>query len=275
MIDDLVAALPPHAHLLVLLGAAAGFLAGLIGIGGGFVLVPGLLALLGSGAGSSANLMPTVLGTTMACMIFTAAAAAWGCARRGSIDYPAFGRMAPFMAAGAALGAMLAGAFPGHLVKAAFGAFCIYSATRMLGLVRPPVAVAGLSIRDGRTGLQSTAFGVLCGFIGVGGANLVVPFLLKRGLEMRPVVGTASALQVPMAMSATVSYIVLGGARVLADGSLGHVRLPVVALLVLGSIVSAPLGVVVSHRLPVPVLKRVFGLFTGLVGVKMLWPTGL
>lgn len=179
------------------------------------------------------------------------------------------------MATGAGVGAALATIFSGDFVKISFGLFCIYSAARMLGLLKPPVAVSGLSMEDALIGFHSTAFGVLCGFIGVGGANLVVPFLLKRGLEMRTVVGTSSALQVPMAMVATLSYILLGGAHLHGDGSLGHVRLPVVALLALGSIVSAPLGVVVSHRLPVPALKRTFGLFTGLVGLRMLWPTWL
>jgi uncharacterized protein len=98
---------PQTAPWLVGLGALAGFLAGLIGIGGGFVLVPGLLLLFAADASSGGNSMPVVLATTMSCMIFTSLAAARQQARHGSIDALAFRRMWPYMAAGAALGAVL------------------------------------------------------------------------------------------------------------------------------------------------------------------------
>lgn len=271
MIQAVLTALPQHMPMLLGLGVVAGFLAGLIGIGGGFVLVPGLLAVFTSQTKFGVDVMPTVLATTMGCMVFTAAAATRAHAKRGSIDYLALKRLGPCMAAGAVVGAFLATVFPTHFIKMAFGAFCLYSAARMLLPRSPSVAAdTGFSIASGSVVIQGTLFGTVCGLIGVGGANLVVPFLLKRGLQMRAVVATASALQLPIASVATITYMILGSSEISAAGSLGYVRLPEVAVLALGSLSSAPLGVMASYRLPVPVLKRVFGAFTAVVGLRML-----
>ena len=271
MIHAIAALLPLNPILLLGLGALTGFLAGLIGIGGGFVLVPGLLALFTAQGESGAAVMPAVLATTMGCMIFTAAAAAREHARRGSIDRAVLRRLGPFMAAGAAVGACIATVSPTHVVKVAFGVFCLYSAIRMLAFGKRPAASGDRSAdASGGVGVPGTLFGAVCGLLGVGGANLVVPFLLRRGLDMRTVVGTASALQVPIALVATIAYMLLGSGAPAPSASIGYVRLPVVAVLAAGSLATAPLGVLVSHRLPVPALKRVFAVFTALVGLKML-----
>jgi uncharacterized protein len=138
----------------------------------------------------------------------------------------------------------------------------------MLIFTQRPAAVSGLSIQSGTVSWQSTVFGTLCGLIGVGGANLVVPFLLRRGLEMRAVVGTASALQVPIALVASAMFASTGSTG--HAGGWGFVDVPAVFFLAAGALFAAPVGVQLSHRLPVRTIKVLFGIFTALVGLRMV-----
>ncbi len=253
---------------LLPLGALAGFLAGLIGIGGGFVLVPGLQAVFALRPDLKVHGMPLILGTTTACMIATAFASARTQQRRGAVNMIALKRLGPFVAIGAALGALLATLMATGAVKAAFGVFCILSGLQFLffSVAKPR---EDLSIERGFVGLQGTGFGALCGLLAVGGTNLVVPFLMRRNVDLRTAVGTASALQIPAGIAGALMYAVLG-VSVLGSGIVGYVDVPVALCISAAALLFAPLGVKASHKLPVTTLKRTFGGFTALVGLRML-----
>lgn len=141
----------------------------------------------------------------------------------------------------------------------------------LLGYVGTPTCNAALPVFTASKVPFIGAFtGAICGLIGVGGTNLVVPYLMQRNAELRTAVGTASALQIPAALMGTAAYFLLGGGGLSAFGDVGYVRMPVVAVLAAAALLFAPLGVRAGHWLPVPTLRKVFGAFTGLVGLKML-----
>jgi uncharacterized membrane protein YfcA len=260
---------PQTIAIWLALGASAGFLGGLIGIGGGFVLVPGLYWLYTSQFHlGSAQAMPLALGTTMACIIFTAASSVRAQLQHGAVDLPTVRRFAPWVAPGCVLGALLATVVNTTFVKLGFAVFCLYSAARML-FFSQAIARPGASMDEARLALPGTFFGTVCGMLGVGGANLFVPFMMKRNLSIRKAMGTASALQMPIALVGSAAYMVLGQHPSLPAGSVGFVHLPALAVLVLASVVMAPLGVRATHALPVPMVKKVFAVFTGMVGLKM------
>lgn len=253
----------------LLLGASAGFLGGLIGIGGGFVLVPGLYWMFTTQMQlPSQEAMPLALGTTMACMIFTAASSVRAQLQRGTVDRLTVRRFAPWVAPGTMLGALLVTVVNTLVIKLGFAAFCLYSAGRML-FFSQAIAQPGARMEDTRLAVPGSFFGTLCGMLGVGGANLFVPFLMKRNLDIRTAMGTASALQMPIAIVGTLAYVLFGNSEGLPAGSLGFVHLPALLVLVLGSVVMAPMGVRATHALPVPTVRKVFAVFTGLVGLKM------
>ncbi|MEO5774982.1 MAG: sulfite exporter TauE/SafE family protein [Sphingomicrobium sp.] len=261
--------LPPHLVALLCLGASAGFFAGLIGIGGGFILVPGLQMVFSMQPELAGKVMPVVLGTTTCCMIFTATASARAQQARAAVNVEAFKRLGLSMGGGAAIGAILATVISTVAVKWAFGLFCLYSAAGFL-FFRPTPGRDGWAVATGNAALPGTFFGAICGLIGVGGTNLVVPYLMQRNVELRTAVGTASALQIPAALIGTAAYFLLGGGGLNAFGDVGYVRMPVVGVLAAAALLFAPLGVRAGHWLPVPALRKVFGAFTGLVGLKML-----
>lgn len=253
----------------LLLGASAGFLGGLIGIGGGFVLVPGLYWMFTTQMQlPSHEAMPLALGTTMACMIFTAASSVRAQLQRGAVDRLTVRRFAPWVAPGTMFGALLVTVVNTLVIKLGFAAFCLYSAGRML-FFSQAIAQPGARMEDTRLAVPGTFFGTLCGMLGVGGANLFVPFLMKRNLDIRTAMGTASALQMPIALVGTVAYMLFGRSEGLPAGAIGFVHLPALLVLVLGSVVMAPMGVRATHALPVPTVRKVFAVFTGLVGLKM------
>jgi uncharacterized protein len=250
------------------LGALAGFLGGLIGIGGGFVLVPGLYYLFSSHPEFRSAALPLTLGTTMACIIFTALGSAMAHLRRGAVEVDVVKRFAPFVAPATAFGAAAATVISVTLIKLCFAAFCLYSAGRMLFFSKT-IARPGASMQDTALPVPGAFFGSLCGVLGVGGANLFVPFMLKRNVDARSAMATASALQLPIALAGTLAYVLSGWGNSLPLGSLGYVYTPALAVLVASSMVMAPLGVMATHALPVAVVKKVFAGFTALAGLKM------
>jgi uncharacterized protein len=269
---EALAAVPFGADQVLLwlaLGAAAGFLGGLIGIGGGFVLVPGLYYMFSRYAGvQPQDAMPLALGTTMACIIFTATGSVLAHLRRGAVQTQVVRQFAPFVAPGTAVGALLATIVHTVFVKAGFALFCLYSATRMLFFSKT-LAKEGASMSNSRVPLAGSFFGTLCGLLGVGGANLFVPYMMKRNIDIRQAMATASALQLPVAVTGTVAFILLGQHHSLPLGSLGFVYTPALAILVTASMVLAPVGVWATHALPVGIVRKIFACFTALVGLKM------
>ena len=258
-------------HLLVwlALGAAAGFLGGLIGIGGGFVLVPGLYYLFSHMQGvAPQQALPLALGTTMACIIFTATGSVMAHVRRGAVQFQVVKGLAPFVAPATAVGALLATVVQTAFVKFGFAAFCLYSAARML-FFKATAAREGAQLDGKSVAVAGSCFGALCGLLGVGGANLFVPYMLKRNIDIRHAMATASALQLPIAVVGSLAFVLLGRGQDLPVGSLGYVHTPTLAVLVTASMVLAPVGVWATHALPVATVKKVFACFTAIVGLRM------
>ena len=250
------------------LGATAGFLSGLIGIGGGFVLVPGLYYVFSEGGLAPGHEMPLALGTTMAAILFSSASSVrshWGL---GFIQLPLVKKFAPWVVIGTTTGAALVTRLDSNIVKACFAVFCLYSAARML--------FGSNAASDSGTPMEQTAlavpgffFGAVCGIIGGGGAIMFVPFMLKHKLGIREAVATASALQIPIAAVGALSYFVLGLQVSQPVGAWGFVYLPALVLMTAVSMFAAPVGVRLSRRLPVATLKKLFGLIAAVVGLKL------
>lgn len=252
----------------VALGSLAGFLGGLLGIGGGFVLVPGLYAMLSRIDRFPEDALPMALGTTMCSILFTASSAVRANAKRGFVRFDVLRRFAPYVSIGCVLGACLATVVDDKYVKLGFAVFCLYSATRMFlsGERREPHAA---QIESAKLALPGLFFGSVCGMIGVGGANLFVPFMLKRDVSLRQAIATASALQLPIAIAGTIGYVLLGLGKAKASGSLGFIYLPALLPVIVACVLCAPYGVAASHYVRVLTLKKVFAGVTAVIGLKM------
>ena len=253
----------------LLLGAAAGLSAGLLGIGGGLIVVPALLAIWQQGGLQGPWLMQMAIATSLASVAFTGLSSVWAHHRRGAVQWPLVWRLAPGIVLGAGLGALQVTGLPGDWLKRGFGLFELLVAAQMALAWRPAPArrlpgPLGMGIVGGLIGWISA-------LLGIGGGTLSVPFLSACNVPMQRAVATAAACGLPIALAGTVAYVWVGWAmQGLPSAALGFVYLPALLAVVSASVLFAPLGAWLAHRLSVQSLRQVFALFLALLGGWML-----
>ncbi len=253
----------------VALGMGAGLLAGMLGVGGGQVVVPGLLYLFHLNHFPEQHLVHLALGTSLATIAVTSLSSAWSHYRLGSIDVALARRMAPGIVIGAVLGGLMAGLFPSRALKLGFGIFLILLALQMAFSLKPKPG-RNLPRRLG-LGMVSAAIAWVSAIVGVGGGSMVVPYLTWCNVEMKTAVGTASACGFVLAIAGMVGYVISGwGAANLPAYSIGFVYLPAWLAVSLLSIAFTRVGAGLAHRLPVATLKRVFSIGLLVAGVRIL-----
>ena len=249
---------------LIGVGLMAGFLAGLLGIGGGFVVVPALLLLLPAFGIPPALLPKVAVATSLAAMIPTAAAAVYAQYKRGAIDCAMLKRIIPGASGGSAAGALLASWVSGTWVAIIFASYAGYFAVKMM--TNRPRATGEPSVLAAAIARCPTAvIGVLIGgfsaVAGVGGASLTVPYLLSKNAEMKRAVACSSAVGLSIALVGAFSFAFAPTDATSPQGAslIGLVCWPAALILSAASIFMAARGVALSHRLPVPRLKQAFG----------------
>lgn len=252
------------------LGLVVGFVAGLLGVGGGLIIVPVLIMLLHT-HGQAVGMEPQLaLGTSLATILFTSLSSVRAHHRRGAVEWPLVRRIAPGIVLGTLAGAALAARMPATVLKIFFVVFLFYAAIQMW-LDFKPAPHRGLPGRIG-TSLAGGVIGVVSSWVGIGGGTLSVPFMLWHNVPLHRAIATSAAIGFPIAFAGAAGYV-LGGwtASDLPAGSLGFVYLPALAGIVLGSVLTAPLGARTAHRLPVRPLKRVFALLLFTLALRMVW----
>jgi uncharacterized membrane protein YfcA len=256
---------------LVLLGLCTGFLAGLLGIGGGMLMVPFITIIL-SGQGVAPDLaVKMAIATSMATIIFTSISSVRAHHKRGTVRWEIVKRLAPGIVLGSALASV--GVFA--LLKGAwlalfFAAFVSFSATQML-LDKKPKPSRTLPGTAGQIG-AGTVIGFLSGLVGAGGGFVSVPFMTWCNVAIHNAVSTSAALGFPIALANALGYVVAGqGVAGLPAGSLGYISLPALVVIATASVVMAPLGVRAAHALPVKSLKRVFASILYVLAAYMLY----
>ena len=253
----------------LILGACAGFFAGLLGVGGGVILVPVLTLAYAAQGFPAEHLLHLALGTSMATIVFTAAASLRAHHRHGAVRWPVVRDMTPGILAGTALGTVLARYVSSRTLAVFFAAFMLLVAAQLLLDVKPKPSRA----LPGRAGV--TAVGVGIGAVSalgaIGGGAMTVPFLVWCNVAIRHAIGTSAAVGFPIAIGGTLGYV-LNGLTVagLPSWSLGFVYLPALLFLVAASMITAPLGAGAAHRLPVVTLKRTFAGVLMFLCAKML-----
>jgi len=251
------------------IGAAVGFLAGLLGVGGGMITVPMLVFVFTAKGFPVNHLMHLSLATAMATIPFTSASSVRAHHVRGGVEWRVVRGMLPGLAAGALLGALVAGAVPSRPLAIFFSAFVFYAASNMFFELRttPTRQLPGpLGL-----GVTGAVVSFLASFLAAGAAFMTVPFMTWCNVPLKRAIGTAAAIGFPLALASTLGYVYSGwSAPGLPSGSLGFVYLPALGLIVATSVVTAPWGARVSHRLPVRKLRMVFGLLLFALALHML-----
>lgn len=255
----------------LLLGALVGFLAGLLGIGGGLVIVPALVMLL-----PAFDIVPptdaifVAVATSLSSIIMTSTSSVRAHHKFGNVDWS----MATPVAVGAAVGAWFVGYFAHHIgsdaLQLIFGIAVLLIALRMLG----SRSAVGSKLLPAKAvlGSLSALLGGLASLLGIGGGALFVPVLNYYSVDMRKAIGCAAASGIAIAVFGTLGYVIAGWQHYqLADGFVGFIYLPALLGVISTSIFTAPLGARLTQRLPVLIIKRVFGIFLLLVAAKMMF----
>jgi uncharacterized membrane protein YfcA len=255
-----------------LLGALAGVLAGLLGIGGGLVLVGALAWWLPRQGVPAEAAMHAALASSLASIVLTAAASARGHARRASVAWPTVAWMAPGVLLGGWLGSRLAIALDDRVLRIAVAAYCALVALQLLRPGRRPEGDPALSPRGPGYSLAGVGIGAVSAVVGIGGGSLTVPLLVARGAAPVRAVGTSSAVGVWVALGSALGYALQAPAGALPlPGAVGYVYLPAAVGVALASVLAAPYGVRLAHALSGLALKRVFALFLLVVGAGFAW----
>ncbi|MCK5480605.1 MAG: sulfite exporter TauE/SafE family protein [Gammaproteobacteria bacterium] len=254
----------------LLTGAAAGLMAGLLGIGGGLVIVPALALFFASQGFATETLMHFAVGTSLATIIPISISSLLAHHRRNSIDWQAVRGLVPGIMAGALAGAWLARQLGSPGLALLFGVFEILVAVHLLigrqaGAHRALPGAAGL-------GVAGAVIGGISAMLGIGGGTLSVPFLLWNRVDIRTAVGTAATCGLPIAIAGAAGFAISGW-KVAAPAGLnsGFIYWPAVFWIALASVPMAPVGARLAHSLPRTMLQRVFALLLALIGLKMIF----
>ena len=250
--------------LLALLGAsgiAAGFLAGLFGVGGGLVMVPVLLYAFGAAAVPAQHVVALALGTSMAAIVVSATQSAYAHYRRGSASAIEFRRAAPWVMLGVLFGSAIASGTSSRSLLLFVGAFQLVAAALMIADVSK-LAVVQLIARHGAAlNVFSVAFGGIAAMAGIGGSTLFTPYFKATGMEPKQAVGTSAALGLPVSVAGAIGYAWAGRDVHISDWAVGFVYVPALLALVAGAFVTVRAGVALAHRLPARTLSTCFAIF--------------
>jgi uncharacterized membrane protein YfcA len=262
-------AILPTLLLYLALGAFAGLMAGLLGVGGGLIIVPVLAGIFQHQQMSAAVIMHLAIGTSLATIVVTSVSSVRAHHQRGAVLWPVVWRLTPGIVIGAWLGAVVADALPSAVLSKIFAVFVLVVAAQMAFGAKP----APHRELPGAPGMLATGgvIGAVSAVVGIGGGSLTVPFLTWCNTPMRQAVATSAACGLPIALAGAIGFIVTGlNAAELPAWSLGYVYGPALVGVAFASMLSAPLGAKLAHTLPAEVLKKVFAVFLTLIGVRML-----
>ncbi|OTP97326.1 hypothetical protein B5S43_10450 [Gilliamella apicola] len=260
--------------IFLIIGAAAGLLAGMFGVGGGALIVPALIFTLNYFNLGNHWTHHIAIASSLATIIGTSLSSSWTQNKNKNIEWSILKKMVIGCIIGTIAGSYMTPYIPGIWLKWLFIFFLIYVGSKFIfktnKVIQNQISEV-TSLGNSIFIAVGTLIGVFAALVGVGGGVLVVPFLKKCGVDMRKAIGTSAAFTLPVAFGGTIGYIIAGwNIQELPEYSLGFIYLPAVFSIMLTSIPMAKVGVQISQKLPVNKLITYFGIFLLMLAVKLI-----
>ncbi|MGB2683183.1 MAG: sulfite exporter TauE/SafE family protein [Candidatus Competibacter sp.] len=253
----------------LLLGAFAGVMAGLLGVGGGLIIVPALAWIFHHQQIAESAIMHLAIGTSLATIILTSISSVRAHHQRGAVLWPTVWRLTPGIIIGAWLGAAIADQLSSVALQKIFAVFVLIMSAQM-GFGAKPAPHRDLPKTAGMLAAGGV-IGAVSAIVGIGGGSLTVPFLTWCNVQIRQAVATSAACGLPIALAGALGFVITGAnAPNLPAWSLGYVYGPALAGIAFTSMLFAPLGAKLAHSVPTEMLKKIFAVFLAGVGIKML-----
>ena len=257
--------------LLTLLGCCTGFLAGLLGIGGGMIMTPFLIMLIPETLIPHSHIVHVAIATSLATITFTSISSVRAHHKRGAVLWNVVSSVAPGILLGALLGAQIASFLSTFWISLVFCCFVGFSAFKMF-MNKPPKPDRELPGNIGRIAM-GTFIGALSALVGAGGGFISVPWMVWCNVKMHNAVATSAALGFPIALFGTMGYIISGWN---VEGlpswpiDLGYICIPALFALAIPSVLLAPVGAKVAHSIDVKPLKKCFACLLCVLCVYMI-----
>lgn len=256
---------------LSLLGIIVGFAAGLLGVGGGGILVPMLTSIFLAEQIVPSHTVHLALGTSLACIIATTFSSAFSHYKNDNIDWIYVKAMVPLIIVGAISISFLIPFINTTFLALFFSLFMLSMSIKMFITPQASKQVNRSSLPPQLAGL---GIGSLSTLVAIGGAALIVPYLVSKGVDIRRAIGSSATIGFPIAVSGTIGYAINGhiSAEELINqpGIIGFVHLPSVIIVSIFGFIMAPIGVKLSSKLQVKVLKKIFAVLLVCLSIKML-----
>lgn len=263
--------------IFLIIGALAGFAAGLFGVGGGTIIVPLLFIVFTQMDYSPDTVMHLALGTSLATIIVTSISSLMAHNKKGAVMWPVFKNLTPGLVIGCFLGAGIAGQISGLYLQLIVGVFLLWVAYKMFVGGK---TIINKSINHIRTVLPSKpkqlAAGGIIGFasaiFGIGGGSLTVPYLTRYNVVMQKAVGTSAACGLPIAIAGALGFMIFGmQADIDVPNTIGFVHIYAFLGISIMSFFTAKIGAKVAHILSPTLLKKYFAVLLTVVGFYFLY----
>lgn len=254
----------------LLLGTVVGFMAGLLGIGGGGIMVPVLTSLFLAMNMPLERVVHLALGTSMASIIFTSLSSLRAHHFKQAVIWRVVKGITPGILLGTFVATFIVAQASALYLAVFFSVFMAFVAIQMFRDKKPQAhkkVISNLQLFWVGNGI-----GAISALVSIGGGSLTVPYLVSHNINIKKAIGTSAAVGFPIALTGSVGYVINGWSHTSMDTfAAGFVYLPAVFLISISSILTAPLGVKLAHYLPVKQLKKIFALLLILLSVKMLF----
>lgn len=256
--------------LLATLGLTAGTAAGLLGIGGGMLVVPGLFYIFNLMEFPSNLVMHVAIATSMSVMVCTATSSIVAHHAKGDVQWRVFWKIIPSILLGVLLGTILDNRLSSDWLKIIFGLFLLIISLKLLLDFKPQSKSETLP-KSAIINAVGLGIGFKSGLLGVGGGAISVPFLIYCGLPMYEVVGTSSSFSLPISILGTLAFLFSSDSVSSFPGLTGYIYLPALFLIAPFTILGAFLGTNLSHIISGEKIRTSFALFLLLISLNMLF----
>ncbi len=254
--------------LFVVLGLFSGLLGGLLGIGGGVITVPILYFVFQYTAIFGDKTMEVAVSTSLAAGFVTSAVSTFIQWKKKAIVFEAIKKLAPGLIIGCILGSLIAHYLPNDLLSKIFGMMAILLGLYFFFPRLPHLYIS--STPNQSLSLFGLIIGCLSSLLGIGGGSLAFPILLGYQIPVKNASATSSASTLATTILGSMTYLAIGWNQPELPSTFGYIELPAFIAISIGSMISAPFGVKLSHVLNVAHIKQIFGCSLALVGLSML-----
>lgn len=258
--------------IYLLIGAIAGFAAGLFGVGGGLIIVPILYIVFTQMNYDPNVIMHIAVGTSLATIIVTSISSVTAHHKKGAVLWSVFRNLAPGLVIGSFLGAGIADLMSGQHLQLVIGVFAVWMAYKMFkganAVVDPnrhlPSAPLQLAAGGG--------IGVASAIFGIGGGSLTVPYLNRHGVVMQKAVATSAACGLPIAVAGALGFMWFGAKeQIEVPNTIGYVHVYAFLGISVMSFITAKFGAKVAHLLSPAMLKKCFAGLLVVVGCYFIY----